>query len=252
MIETPHARDARRQVPVYSLYSETREPTAEMLRGYRRARHRPAGRRHARLHLHLHDGQLHARRGATRRARRGLRPAEPDRRRRRSRAPLLRRAVDVVRRPVPDPAAPRDDDRRAGAALQRRVRHRLRARRRAARRLAARRCTSTRRGLPWVIPSPNLPTLDSAIVYPGAVLFEGTMLSEGRGTTRPFELIGAPWIDGERLADAMNARGLPGVHFRAGVLRADVPEAREADVRRAARSTSPIGAPSSRCGRRSS
>jgi uncharacterized protein YbbC (DUF1343 family) len=69
-------------------------------------------------------------------------------------------------------------------------------------------------GLPWVIPSPNLPTLDSAIVYPGAVLFEGTLLSEGRGTTRPFEIIGAPWIDGERLADAMNARGLPGVHFR--------------------------------------
>ena len=69
-------------------------------------------------------------------------------------------------------------------------------------------------GLPWVMPSPNIPTLDSAIVYPGAVLFEGTMLSEGRGTTRPFELIGAPWIDGESLADAMNARGLPGVHFR--------------------------------------
>ena len=69
-------------------------------------------------------------------------------------------------------------------------------------------------GLPWVIPSPNLPTLDSAIVYPGAVLIEGTKLSEGRGTTRPFELIGAPWIDGERLAAAMNARGLPGVHFR--------------------------------------
>jgi uncharacterized protein YbbC (DUF1343 family) len=69
-------------------------------------------------------------------------------------------------------------------------------------------------GLPWVIPSPNLPTLDSAIVYPGAVLFEGTMLSEGRGTTRPFELIGAPWIDGERLAAAMNARRFPGVHFR--------------------------------------
>ena len=69
-------------------------------------------------------------------------------------------------------------------------------------------------GVPWIIPSPNLPTLDSAIVYPGAVLFEGTRLSEGRGTTRPFELIGAPWIDGERLATAMNERGLPGVHFR--------------------------------------
>ena len=70
-------------------------------------------------------------------------------------------------------------------------------------------------GLPFIIPSPNLPTLDSVIVYPGAVLVEGTRLSEGRGTTRPFELIGAPWIDGDRLADAMNARGLPGVHFRA-------------------------------------
>ena len=68
--------------------------------------------------------------------------------------------------------------------------------------------------LPWVMPSPNMPTLDTAIVYPGAVLFEGTTLSEGRGTTRPFELIGAPWIDGERLAEAMNARDLPGVHFR--------------------------------------
>ena len=68
--------------------------------------------------------------------------------------------------------------------------------------------------MPWVIPSPNLPTLDSVIVYPGAVLFEGTMLSEGRGTTRPFELIGAPWIDGDRLSEDMNARNLPGVYFR--------------------------------------
>ncbi len=69
-------------------------------------------------------------------------------------------------------------------------------------------------GLPFVMPSPNIPTVDTAVVYPGAVLFEGTRLSEGRGTTRPFELIGAPWIDGEQLADAMNARRLPGIHFR--------------------------------------
>ena len=69
-------------------------------------------------------------------------------------------------------------------------------------------------GLPWVMPSPNMPTLDTAIVYPGTVLFEGTMLSEGRGTTRPFELIGAPWLDGERLAERMNDAGLKGVHFR--------------------------------------
>jgi uncharacterized protein YbbC (DUF1343 family) len=69
-------------------------------------------------------------------------------------------------------------------------------------------------GLPWVMPSPNIPTLDSAIVYPGTVLFEGTILSEGRGTTRPFEIIGAPWIDGDRFAEAMNARALAGVRFR--------------------------------------
>jgi uncharacterized protein YbbC (DUF1343 family) len=69
-------------------------------------------------------------------------------------------------------------------------------------------------GLPWVMPSPNMPTLDTAIVYPGTVLFEGTMLSEGRGTTRPFELIGAPWLDGEQLAERMSGAGLAGVHFR--------------------------------------
>jgi uncharacterized protein YbbC (DUF1343 family) len=67
----------------------------------------------------------------------------------------------------------------------------------------------------WVMPSPNMPTLDTAIVYPGTVLFEGTMLSEGRGTTRPFELIGAPWLDADELAARMNNVELPGVHFRA-------------------------------------
>ena len=71
--------------------------------------------------------------------------------------------------------------------------------------------------LPWVMPSPNMPTLDTAIVYPGTVLFEGMMLSEGRGTTRPFELVGAPWIEAERFARDMNALGLTGVHFRATV-----------------------------------
>lgn len=70
-------------------------------------------------------------------------------------------------------------------------------------------------GLPWVLPSPNLPTLDSCAVYPGMVLFEGTTLSEGRGTTRPFEFVGAPHLDGQRLADALRRRDLPGVHFRA-------------------------------------
>ena len=67
---------------------------------------------------------------------------------------------------------------------------------------------------PWVMPSPNMPTLATAIVYPGTVLFEGNNVSEGRGTTRPFELVGAPWVADERFADALNARALPGVHFR--------------------------------------
>jgi len=70
-------------------------------------------------------------------------------------------------------------------------------------------------GLPWVQPSPNLPTLDSAVVYPGMVLVEGTCLSEGRGTTRPFEMVGAPFIRSREYAESLNAMGLPGVWFRA-------------------------------------
>ncbi len=69
-------------------------------------------------------------------------------------------------------------------------------------------------GLPFVQPSPNLPTLDSLTAYPGTCLIEGTNLSEGRGTTRPFEYIGAPWLDAEGLAQALNALDLPGVRFR--------------------------------------
>lgn len=69
-------------------------------------------------------------------------------------------------------------------------------------------------GLPWVMPSPNMPTVDTALVYPGLCLIEGTNLSEGRGTTRPFEIFGAPFLDGYRLADRLSACALPGVGFR--------------------------------------
>jgi uncharacterized protein YbbC (DUF1343 family) len=69
-------------------------------------------------------------------------------------------------------------------------------------------------GLPYVLPSPNLPTLDSCTVYPGMVLLEGTNLSEGRGTTRPFELFGAPFLDALALVRALEAMRLPGVRFR--------------------------------------
>ncbi len=74
--------------------------------------------------------------------------------------------------------------------------------------------TFDRTGLPWVMPSPNMPTLETAEVYPGMVLFEGTTLSEGRGTTRPFEIVGGPEIDGHAWAEALHAGGLPGVRFR--------------------------------------
>jgi uncharacterized protein YbbC (DUF1343 family) len=69
-------------------------------------------------------------------------------------------------------------------------------------------------GLPWVLPSPNMPTVDTAHVYPGGCLIEGTNLSEGRGTTRPFELVGAPWLDPARLAEAMEREAVPGALFR--------------------------------------
>jgi uncharacterized protein YbbC (DUF1343 family) len=69
-------------------------------------------------------------------------------------------------------------------------------------------------GLPWVIPSPNMPTLDTATVYPGMCLLEGTNLSEGRGTTRPFEIFGAPWLDPCLLKEMLEKEKFPGVFFR--------------------------------------
>jgi uncharacterized protein YbbC (DUF1343 family) len=212
MIETPHTQDCRRKVPIYSLYSETREPTAEMLE------------RVDVLVVDLQDvgtrvytfvyTMANCMRAA---ARHGIPVVVCDRPN-----PIGGEDVEGARLqepwtsfvgqfPIPmrhgmtvgELALLFNDGFGIGADLEvvplegwRRTMY------------------HDETGLPWVIPSPNLPTLDSAIVYPGAVLIEGTMLSEGRGTTRPFELIGAPWIDGERLAREMNARGLPGVHFR--------------------------------------
>ncbi|HEV8269094.1 MAG TPA: molybdopterin-guanine dinucleotide biosynthesis protein B, partial [Thermoanaerobaculia bacterium] len=75
------------------------------------------------------------------------------------------------------------------------------------------------KGSAWVLPSPNMPTRETAVVYPGACLVEGTNLSEGRGTTRPFELIGAPWLDADRAAEAASRLDLPGVTFRPHVFK---------------------------------
>ena len=68
--------------------------------------------------------------------------------------------------------------------------------------------------LPWALPSPNMPSWETALVYPGMCLLEGTNLSEGRGTTRPFEIFGAPWINGRALCQKLNRLDLPGVFFR--------------------------------------
>jgi uncharacterized protein YbbC (DUF1343 family) len=212
MIETPHDRDARRQVPVYSLYSETREPTAEMLKDIDVlvVDLQDVG---TRVYTYVYT-MANCMRAA---ARHGVRVVVCDRPN-----PIGGEAVEgtLLRDPwtsfvgqfrlplrhgmtIGELARLFNDAFGVGCALD-------------VVPLAGWRRSMyyDATGLPWVIPSPNLPTLDTAIVYPGAVMFEGTMLSEGRGTTRPFELVGAPWIDGERLADAMNARGLPGVHFR--------------------------------------
>jgi uncharacterized protein YbbC (DUF1343 family) len=212
MIETPHVMDERRQVPIYSLYSETREPTAEMLQGIDALviDLQDVG---TRVYTYIYT-MANCMRAA---ARHGVRVIVCDRPN-----PIGGQAVEGARLrpdcasfvgqyPIPlrhgmtigEIARLFNVEFGIGAALdvvpldgwRRHMYH-------------------DDTGLPWVMPSPNLPTLDSAIVYPGAVLFEGTLLSEGRGTTRPFELVGAPWIDGDRLAAAMNARALPGVHFR--------------------------------------
>jgi len=212
MIESPHARDAKRRLPVYSLYSETREPTAEMLAG---------------LDMLVVDLQDVGTRIYTYIY---------------TLANCLRAArAHGIRVVVCDRPNPIDGVRVEGAALDPAyasfvgqfpipMRHGLTIGE-AARLFNAhfglnaaldvvpmegwqRSMYFDGTGLPWVLPSPNIPTLDTAIVYPGSVLFEGTLLSEARGTTKPFELLGAPWIDGDRFADAMNARGLPGVRFR--------------------------------------
>jgi uncharacterized protein YbbC (DUF1343 family) len=213
MIETPHERDARRSIPVYSLYSETREPTAEMLEAVDVlvVDLQDVG---TRVYTYIYT-MANCMRAA---ARHGIPVVVCDRPNPVGGIEIEGSRLDpayasfVGQFPIPlrhgmtigELARLFNEDFAINCSLDvvplsgwRRSMY------------------FDETGVPWVMPSPNLPTLDSTIVYPGAVLIEGTRLSEGRGTTRPFELIGAPWIDGDRLADAMNAKHLPGIHFRA-------------------------------------
>jgi uncharacterized protein YbbC (DUF1343 family) len=212
MIETPHAQDPARRVPIYSLYSETREPTPEMLEGLDVlvVDLQDVG---TRVYTFVYT-MANCLRGA---ARVGLPVIVCDRPNpiggQAVEGPMLHAGfesfVGLFQIPLRhgmtmgELARLFNETFGIGAALE----------------VIAmdgwdRRLYWDQTNLPWVIPSPNMPTLDTAIVYPGQVLFEGTQLSEGRGTTRPFELVGAPWIDAGRLAEALNGYTLPGVYFR--------------------------------------
>jgi uncharacterized protein YbbC (DUF1343 family) len=215
MIESPHAKDARRNVPIFSLYGETREPTQEMLDliDVLVIDIQDVG---ARIYTFIYT-MANCLRAA---ARKGLPVIVCDRPN-----PIGGIAVEG---PMLEPgyesfvgqfAMPM----RHGMTVAELARlfnehHKIGAELEIVPMEGwSRDMYWDETGLPWVMPSPNMPTLDTAIVYPGTVLFEGTMLSEGRGTTRPFELIGAPWLDGEQLAARMNGIGLNGVHFRPAI-----------------------------------
>ena len=212
MIETPHRDDAARRVPVYSLYSETREPTAEMLRDVDvlLIDLQDIG---ARIYTYIYT-MANCLRAA---ARHGVHVIVSDRPNPIGGVEVEGARLDpafesfVGQFPIPmrhgmtigELAWLFNDRFGIGASLEIAPMERWH-----------RGMFADETGLPWVMPSPNMPTLETAIVYPGTVLFEGAMLSEGRGTTRPFELVGAPWIDAERFASAMNEQALPGAYFR--------------------------------------
>ncbi len=212
MIETAHAEDKRRHVPIFSLYSETREPTPEMLSliDVLVIDIQDVG---ARIYTFIYT-MANCLRVA---ARLGLPVIVCDRPNPiggvaiegPTLEPGYESFVGQFRMPmrhgmtVAELARLFNEHFRIGAELET-----------AAMQGWTRDMYFDATGLPWVMPSPNMPTLDTAVVYPGTVLLEGTMLSEGRGTTRPFELVGAPWLDGELLAQRLNRLGLKGVHFR--------------------------------------
>ena len=215
MIETPHANDCRRKVPVFSLYSETREPTSDMLRhvDVMLIDLQDIG---ARIYTYIYTMANCLRACA-------------------------KHGVDIIVCDRPNPIAGVDVEgpmlvagnesfvgqfpipMRHGMTIGELARFfneyfEIKAPLEVVDMAGwSRSMYFDATGIPFVMPSPNIPTLDSAIVYPGTVLFEGTNASEARGTTRPFELVGAPWVEAERFAQEMNARKLPGVYFRPAV-----------------------------------
>jgi len=214
MIETPHAEDPKRGVPIFSLYSETREPTPDMLDliDVLVIDLQDVG---ARIYTFIYT-MANCLRAA---ARKGLPVIVCDRPNPIGGAiegPMLEPGFESFVGQFPIPM--RHGMTVAELARLFNERHGIGADLEVVPMEGwSRKKYWDETGLPWVMPSPNMPTLDTAIVYPGTVLFEGTMLSEGRGTTRPFELIGAPWLDGEQLAARINGLELAGAHFRPAI-----------------------------------
>lgn len=212
MIESPHGEDARRKVPVYSLYSETREPSAAMLAGLDALviDLQDVGTRIYTFIYTMANCLLAARK-------QGLPVIVCDRPNPIGgdtvEGPMLATGFESFVGQYPIPM-------RHGMTIGELARlfndqFGLHAKLEVVKMQSWSRAQyGDQTGLPWVPPSPNMPAVDTAIVYPGTVLLEGTNVSEGRGTTKPFELVGAPWADPERIAVDLNGRGLPGVHFR--------------------------------------
>lgn len=212
MIETPHGHDAARRVPVYSLYSETREPTAEMLAGLDVLvidLQDVGSRIYTFIYTMANCLKACGRHGVPVIVCDRPNPIGGDAVEGETLDPAFASFVGLF--PIPmrhgltigELAAFFNDQFGLGASLEVVAMEGWR------RSDYADDCR-----MPWVIPSPNMPTLDSAIVYPGTVLLEGTLASEGRGTTRPFELVGAPWVQAEAFADRLAAHDLPGAIFR--------------------------------------
>ena len=212
MIETAHAHDPTRGVPVYSLYSETREPTAEMLKGLDVLviDLQDVG---SRIYTFIYT-MANCLRGCSKH---GVPVIVADRPNpiggEAVGGPMLLKGFESFVGQFPMPL-------RHGMTIAELARYFNEAFGIGADLTVVpmddwqRKMYYEETGLPWVMPSPNVPTVETAVVYPGTVLFEGTNVSEGRGTTRPFELIGAPWVDAEALADKLATHELAGVYFR--------------------------------------